>query len=187
MKNIIEQGILAIIPTYIVGNGNCTVIQTKNGQVVLDKVIRTVIRNLCNYYHIDLQASNRYYKSLIPTKLSVPLPFSRNDIFFQVKVRRSIGKDDGSMGYFHLDGVSKIKSEDNRAIIVLNNGAEVPCLCTPENVRNHIKNGELVRDLYEKRHPSVGEQMEKYLASDSPATKADIGRLFMAIQDLKVR
>lgn len=184
MKEFITKEIMAIIPTYIAGRGNCTVIYTDEENIVLDSTVRTIIRKLCAHYHLDMRASNKYFGGLISVKNGVPLPLTRDKIFIQLKVRKPVGHCDGSMGYFNLDSIEKIKDLKKNTSIILNNGTEIECMSTQATIKKHIKHGELVRSLYDNRIYTVNEAMERYEATDTPATKSDIARIYMKIQEI---
>ncbi len=68
MEKIIEKDIEAILPIYMNDIGNCTVIYTRKDKIILEKVIKTIIKNLCQYYHLDLKASNKTYGDLLSIK-----------------------------------------------------------------------------------------------------------------------
>ena len=57
-------------------------------------------------------------------------------------------------------------------------------MCSHSTIKSHMKHGELIRNLYSDNQPTVNEAMEYYSASDTPATKSDIARIFMMIQDI---
>lgn len=184
MQDIISKEIIAILPEYIAGKGNCTVIYTNKERIIVNMTIRTVIKKLCAHYRIDIRASNRHFGGLISIKNAIPIPLSKDNIFIQVKVRKPILKDDGSMGYFKLDSIKKIKGLKKDASILLNNGTEIQCDCSHSIIKKHMKHGELIRNLYDNKQSTVNEAMECYASSDTPATKSDIARIFMMIQDI---
>ena len=184
MQDIISKDIIAIVPEYIANKGNCTVVYTNKEKIIVNMTIRTVIRRLCAHYRMDIRASNRHFGGLISIKNAIPIPLSKDNIFIQVKVRKPIGKDDGSMGYIKLDSIKKIKGLKKDASILLNNGTEIQCDCSHSTIKKHMKHGELIRTLYDDRQSTVNEAMESYIASDTPATKSDIARIFMMIQDI---
>lgn len=187
MKELISKDILAILPTYIEGEGNCTIVLVKDGSKIKIKyTIRTVIRRLCAYYRLDLRESNRQFKDLFKISNGIPVPISKDRIYIQIKVREPIGKDDGAMGFIKLDAIKKIVGTKGEARILLNNGAEVACLCSQKTLRKHMNIGQLAKRLYEEdKDLQVGEAEEYYISKDTPATKSDIARLFMMIEELR--
>lgn len=184
MKDIFSNEILAIIPIYLAVKGNCTKVYTNEGEIIVNMSIKTVIKRLCAHYRLDLRASNRHFGGLISIKNAIPIPLSKDNILIQVKVRKPIGKDDGSMGYFNLNSINKVKALKKDAAIILNNGTEIICMSSPDTIKRHMNHGELIKKLYEDKQPIVKEAMEYYVASDTPATKSDIARIFMMIQEI---
>lgn len=184
MKDIFSNEIIAIIPIYLPERGNCTKIYRDKEELILNMTIRTVIKRLCAHYRLDLRASNRHFGGLISIKNAIPIPLSKDNILIQAKVRKPIGKDDGSMGYFNLNSIKKIKALKNNSVIILDNGLEIQCICTINTIKRHMNHGKLIKELYEDKQPIVNEAMEYYEASDTPATKSDIARIFMMIQEI---
>ena len=105
MQDIISKEIVAILPTYIAGKGNCTIIYTNTENIIVHTTIKTVVRRLCAHYRLDVRASNRHFGELISIKNAIPIPLSKDNILIQVKVRKPLVKHDGSMGYFKLDSI----------------------------------------------------------------------------------
>jgi hypothetical protein len=174
MNEFITKEVMAIVPTYMPDRGNCTIIYTDEENIILDLTVRTIIKKLCAHYHLDIRASNKYFGGLISVKNAVPLPLTRDKILIQLKVRKPIGHCDGCMGYFNLDSIKKIQRVKDKTLIILKNGIEIQCMSTQANIEKHIKNGELIRNLYDNRIYTVNEAMERYEATDTPATKSDI-------------
>lgn len=184
MKDVFSNEIIAIVPIYLELKGNCTKIYTDKGDIIVSMTIRTVIKRLCAHYRLDIRASNKHFGGLISIKNAIPIPLSKDNILIQVKVRKPIGKDDGSMAYINLNSIKKIKGLKSNASIILNNEIEIQCICTANTIKKHMNHGELIKKLYEDRQPIVNEAMEYYVASDTPATKSDIARIFMMIQEI---
>ena len=184
MNEFITKDIMAIIPTYISERGDCTIIYTKGENIILGLTVKSIIKKLCAHYLLDIKASNKYYGRLIAAKNMVPLPLTRDKIFIQLKVRKPIGRCDGGMGYFNLNSIKKIKEHEKGASVILNDGIEVQCMYTQDTINKHIKYGELVGNLYDNRIYTINEAMERYETTDTPATKSDIARIYMAIQDI---
>lgn len=180
MENIISKGIMAIMPTYESGKGNCTTIYTEKENIHIDATVRTVIKNLCAYYHVDMDASNKYFGELLSIKKGVPLPLSRDDVFIQLKVRKPIIKYDGTRGYFNLDSIEKVEKLNDNSVVLLKNGVEIKCIYSKNTVIKHIKKGKVARMIYENKYSSfnANDIMERYAALETPVTKADLAKMF---------
>lgn len=188
MKEIIEKEIMAIVPKYIENKGNCTWIYTRDGIVELEKSIKTVIKNIAKYYHLDLRASNKCYKELLYTKKNLPIPFTPDKIFILVKMRRPIGQHDGAYGYLDINSIEKINYKEELDLyprIILKNSEILEALCTLETLHKAIKNGEIVRELLKSKYKKgLGESATIYQDEDKPATKGDLALLYMEISRL---
>lgn len=184
IEGIVSKKIQAILPIYVPGRGNSTLIHGRENSITVDATIRTVIKNLCTYYHLDLKASNRYFGGFLSIGQGIPLPLTKDDVLIQIKVRRPIGEADGSMGYFNLNAIEKIEKRGKACIIFLKNGTAVPCLYTQKTIEKNMSRGRVVKKLYGERYSTIGEDIGSYMDLDAPATKGDMARLFMMIYDI---
>lgn len=154
MDRLISEQIIAIIPVYIENRGNSTLIYTKQSQELIYKSIKTVFKNLCNHYHLDIKQSNNYYRKFVLNKNSIPTPFSRDNIFIQIKVRNPIGKDDGAKGFIRLDSILEIEGNQGFSLIRLENKVDLKCLCSVNTIKKQIKNGEIIKKMYREKESS---------------------------------
>ena len=157
MDRLISEQIIAIIPVYIENRGNSTLIYTKKSQETIYKSIKTVLKNLCNHYHLDIKQSNNYYRKFVLNKNSIPTPFSREDIFIQIKVRNPIGKDDGAKGFIRLDSILEIEENQGFSLIRLENKVDLKCLCSVATIKKQIKNGEIVHKMFKDKENLNGQ------------------------------
>jgi len=163
MKELIMKNILAMIPAYVNGEGNCTLIYIEDGNSEIVKYsIRTVIRKFCAHYRLDLKASNRQFKEKFNINCGIPIPISKDKIYIQVKVRAPIGKDDGAMGFIRLDAIKGICGTKGEATILLKNGVEIKSLCSQKTIKKNINIGELAMKLYEDEIMRAMESIENY-------------------------
>jgi len=188
MKELMKEDILVMIPSYEGESGNCTRVYLKENMVVVSSTLRTFLRKLCSYHHFDLKASNNHYGKLISARTNLPIPIDSRTIYIQLKVREPIGKDDGAMGYFKLGGIRKIFASEGVTFVRMENGVDHPCLCKLETAKKQFRQGNLVRELMEKKRSQlVGEAIEYYTSQDGPAMKSDIARLYMKIDALLLK
>lgn len=189
MENIIRNDIMAIVPEYIHNKGNCTRIYTRAGIFEVEKTIKTVIRNISNYYHLDLKQSNITCKKIFYTKKNLPIPFTPNDIFIMVKTRKPLFKDDGAYGYVRINTIKNIvfeKDKDLNPRIIFDNKESLEVLCTLRTLYKNLKNGEIIEMLLNQKYATiVREPYSIYFDEDKPATKKDISLLCMEILKLK--
>lgn len=188
MESLVSKGIMAILPAYIADSGNCTYVYTKSGVVELRFTIKTVIKNLCEFYYLDLKSCNKTYGSLLTSKYRPPIPFNRDNIFIQFKTRIPIGKHDGAYGYFNINSIKGVKSLEKNTVIFLIDGQEIEVLSSRYTVEKYINNGEIVSKLIrENRSILSKESLSLYDEENTPATKSDIALLYLKMLEIKER
>lgn len=186
MEDLVSKGILALLPVYINDDGNCTYVYTIEGRVVLKLTIKTVIKKLCEYYYLDLKSCNKTYGSLLTSKYRPPIPFNRDNIFIQFKTRTPIGRHDGAHGYFNINSIKSIKSQNKNTIIHLLNDQEIEVLMSIYTVKKYINNGEIVKKLIlENKLNYSKDKLSLYDESNTPATKSDIALLYLKMLEIR--
>ncbi|WP_313755600.1 competence protein ComK [Tissierella sp.] len=165
MENILNKDIMAIVPEYVEGRGNCTKIYAMDMEpVILDKSIKTIIRLIGKHYMIDLGELKKRYRNLISSPNLVPIPLSKRDIFIPFKTRVPMYKNDGAFGYINMKYIEKIKEEKGSTVVYLSNGTKIPCLCSLSTIDKHMKNGNIVSRCYEDRAKRLNEEETVYTA-----------------------
>src|SRR5699024_490019 len=188
MDKIIEKNILAIEPVYIKDKGNCTRVYTeKNEDIAIHKTIRTVINNICKYYHFDIKESKKTYGELLNLKKFPPIPFNSDNVFIYIKMRKPRCIHDGAYGYVKLDEIYKLKEEkDNTTKIYLRNGNKIKSLSTINTINKRINNGRTVKQLSKGKDNRVIKENESYyIDKDELATKKDIALIYMEMMKIK--
>lgn len=187
LEKIILEELMAFIPVYIPLKGNCTRLYTKEGGVYqIERNTRTIVNQLCEYYLMDLKATRKYYGDLLSMKNLIPIPFTEEDIFIPIRVRKPICKNDGATGFINIKHIKKVLELKGKALIELVNGQKIPCLSTIETTNRHIKNGHIVKRLYgEKQNTITLRECNFYDEYNQPATKGDIALLRQEILKLK--
>lgn len=188
MEQIIQRGIEAILPVYIKDRGNCTAIYTKEDETIVEKTSKTVISNLCKYYHLDLKASNRSYGNLLSIRKYPPIPFTYDQIFIPIKVRIPIGKHDGAYGFVNIKSIEKICNSkyDDKCILYISNKRTIDIYSKESTIQRNINNGIIVKKLLSREDISlVKEEESLYEAGNSIATKKDIAMVYKEIMSIK--
>ena len=183
-EDFVTKNIMAIVPKYMPDEGDRTIIYTKEENIVLSLRVRNIVRKLCKHYQLDMKASNEYFGGLISVSNMIPLPLARDKVFIQLKVRKPISRYDGGVGLFNIDSIERVKEGEDGIYIVLKNGIEIKTLYVRSSIEKHIRQGQMVKNLYDTRIYTLNEAMERYETSDTPATKSDIARLYMAIKEM---
>lgn len=101
IERLYKEGIVFISPEYQDGIGDTTRIKTKKSQVQVEKNIHSVITNIAKFLFFDLDEAKLYYKDLLGKGRNIPLVFDDENIFFCLKTRIPIGKNDGAMTYIN--------------------------------------------------------------------------------------
>ena len=187
LEEILYEELIAFLPAYLTLKGNCTILYTNSGGIYeFEKTTKTVLCQLSKYYLMDLQATKKYYGDILGLKNLVPIPFNKEYVFIPVKIRKPICKNDGSMGYVSIGHIKKITESNGKTLIHLTNHEKIESLSSIETVNRHIKNGCIVKKLYEERHnANLVNEYDFYEEYDKPATKGDIAILINEILRIK--
>ncbi len=187
LETILYEELMAFLPAYLALKGNCTVLYTNSGGIhEIERTTRTVLDQLSRYYLMDLQAIKKYYGDILGLKNLVPIPFNKDNVFVPIKIRKPICKNDGSMGYVSIQYIKKITKSNGKTLIYLTNDRIIESLSSIETVNRHIKNGHIVKKLYEERHTTYTvNDYDIYEEYDKPATKGDIAIVINEILKIK--
>lgn len=192
MKNIeelISKEIIAIIPLYVDMRGNSTKIITKEEkEAYIYKSIKTVIALLAKYFMIDLASSRQYYGKIIGCTNIVPLAFNKDNVFAPLKVRKAIGKNDGSFGYFNIRFINELYKKNGKVFVSLTDDISVEVIQGIDSAKKNLRNANIVRQSYcERTGITVMENHEIFGEYSRPATKGDILALRSEIMDIKFK
>lgn len=188
MKEAFKKGVMALLPEYIKDKGNCTIIWTVDGKVrVVDRTVKTVIKNMANYYQLDLKQLNKTYCKLLSIKRTPPIPFSRDNIFIGLKTRIPISKNDGAHGYVRLNKVKKVVEKGKCSLIYMKNGPSIRAYYKKDTVDKRLKEGKIIEEVFiNKNLPYIKEATAYYYEKDEPATKSDIALLMAKLIEMKL-
>lgn len=186
LEKIISEGLVAFLPVYIAMKGNCSLLITLCESYEVDKTIKAMLVRLGKYYLVDIKSVRRYYGNILSIKNLIPIPFNKDNIFIPVRVRRPLCRNDGSLGYVNIKYIKKVSEINDQAIISLENDKTIKCLNSIETVNKHIKNGIIVKRLYENREKSFAvNENYAYGEYDKPATKGDVVLIINELLRLK--
>jgi thermostable 8-oxoguanine DNA glycosylase len=158
MENILNKKIMAFVPEYVENRGNCTTIYTKeNEPIILDRHIKTFIKNICKYYMIDLTATRKRYSKLVISPNMMPIPLSKHDIFIPFKTRVPLAKNDGSLGYVNMRYIKNLSDGDGITTLHLEDNLKIKCLCNISTARKQMKSGYIVKNCFKDRSMYVAE------------------------------
>lgn len=166
MERALKSRLIAVIPTYIPIQGNCTIIYTaEDSPLTLNNTITTVMKKIGKHHMVDLDAMKERNGKLIHALYPVPISLN-DDVFIPIKVRKPFGKNDKSCGYVNLDYIDEIKPDNHSTIIFLKNHIELKCLYKKETLNKHINNGIIIKNFYENRIISSSTKRDFKIAED---------------------
>lgn len=176
--------IIAYIPCY--ENGNVVNAVKKDGETVLiDRSIKYVINTLIKDSTINIGCIKRRFRESFGAANLTPLPLGVQRVFIPVKVRKTIGVNDGSFGYVDLEHIEDVVVRSGGTVIKLRCGSTLACLESVRTVRSRMSAGRLM----EEKLPSLlmGERGARagMMDCDRAATKGDIGILACEIMRLR--
>jgi hypothetical protein len=149
-----KNNLAALVPFYDANGGNGTVIYTKEGKMEQDRrTVKWNLRRLARLYCIDLEAARHRYGEYLECGQGVPIPFTSTLVLVPLKVRRAVGKNDGSCGYFNpasVEVVPESASGGLRSALILPGGYRVPCYYTVRTVYKRLKAGGFVLERYSR-------------------------------------
>lgn len=148
------NNLAALVPHYDVDGGNATVIYTTEGKIEPDpRTVKWNLRRLARLYCVDLEAARQRYGGYLECGQGVPIPFTPRLVLVPLKVRRAVGKNDGSSGYFNPAVVEVLPQSamETRSILILPGEQRIPCYYTARTVKKRLKAGQFVLECYSKR------------------------------------
>lgn len=187
MEKIIYEELIAFLPVYVQLKGNCTSIYTiGGGNYYVEKSLRTFLKQLTEYYLVDLKAVRKYYGELLAIRNLVPIPLNHENVFIPLKVRKPICKNDGSIGYINIKYIERVTESSGKTIVYLKDKTTIESLNSLNTVNKHIKNGHIVKRLYnEKNNINIVNEYNFYTEYNKPATKGDIALIMQEIAKIR--
>lgn len=172
---------------YVQLKGNCTSIYTiGGGNYYVEKSLRTFLKQLTEYYLVDLKAVRKYYGELLAIRNLVPIPLNHENVFIPLKVRKPICKNDGSIGYINIKYIERVTESSGKTIVYLKDKTTIESLNSLNTVNKHIKNGHIVKRLYnEKNNINIVNEYNFYTEYNKPATKGDIALIMQEIAKIR--
>lgn len=183
MEKILQGQIEALVPIYTGTGANASIVRRVEGDLLLDKSIKSVLRDICRYYHYDLASSNKKYGEILAMKKMPPIPFREDLILIAVKTRLPIGKDDGAFSYVNIDQVERVEGK----IIYFKDGNSLKILAEDRTVEKNIRLAELLKSQLRKSSIMAREVEAIYDISlgERLDIKRDLSLIYEKIQGLE--
>lgn len=175
--------IIAYIPCY--QGGNIVNAIKKDGQTVsIDRSIKWVINTLVKDGSLNIGYIRRMFREGVGATNLMPLPLSPKRVFIPVKVRKTIGVNDGSYAYIDFKYIKEVVKCEG-TVISLECSTSLTCLESVKTVKSRITAGKLmVEKLLSLLNGECGSK-EMVADYEKVATREDINRLAREIIKLR--
>lgn len=167
-----RENLAALSPWYAPDGANSTRIYTTAGALILDRrTVRWNLRRLARSYCLDLEALRRDCGRYLGLSQGMPLPFSPSLILVPLKMRKPVGRHDGSYGYVNCLAAEKLiaAAGSGRCRLLLQGGHELECLYTEQTARKRLRSGKILQDRCQG-------ELDRLLSSDAMNLRPDLPR-----------
>ena len=183
MKDILKGEIQAIVPIYTRQGGNFTQIKDGDGDILVKKSTRSVLKEICKFYHYDLKSSNQEYGDMLGIKKTPPIPFTKELILIAVKTRTPIGKDDGAFSYVNIEKVEDVKDQT----IYFKDGNNLKTLSKDKTILRNINLAKLLKTKTTRGLSSLREEESSYdiYTADRLSLREDLNIIYRKLQAIE--
>lgn len=154
MKSLIKYSkIDALIPVYVNGVGNCTEIIINDVSHIKTKTVETCIKNLADYYNINLYYNRINYGEELGIRNKVPIVINENLIYMYINVRKPMFEHDSAYGYINYFTIEDVYEQNNNAVIKMKSGRVIQTRQSVNVTKKGMLYARIARDIYrEKNH-----------------------------------
>jgi bifunctional DNA-binding transcriptional regulator/antitoxin component of YhaV-PrlF toxin-antitoxin module len=138
----------------------------------MNKSIKSVINAILRERILDIRTLRKSLSGPEGRLNLLPLPIGLGRVLIPVKVRKTIGANDGAFAYVNLYSIDKV-SGDKNAVITLKSGREINCLESVRTIRKRMKLSAVIGDRFTLCVTGERERAD-FKDYDKPATKSDI-------------
>ncbi len=111
IRLLLLEGILAVVPEYLPDFGNATTVYTRKATYLDAPLPRTIFRNIAAHYGIDLRTSRAPLAERFHIVKNVPYVFDSDNIFFAVRTRLPVAKNDGASSYVNAAAIVGVSGD----------------------------------------------------------------------------
>jgi len=181
-KDWLERGLCALIPAYGENGSNETILYfTNSSPIRVCRQVKAIVNGIARAFQKDIRLVRKHSQEVLGQRTMNPLWISEDIVLVPFKMRKPIGREDGSVGYIFESIIQKADRQDKGAVIILKNGQALPVLDNLKTAVRHIRNArELMRCHGYVQSPMAGKEMiwrEVQESFDAPATRGDIAML----------
>lgn len=175
----LDKGMCGVLPVYDERGANISLIIFDGSPSVYEyHRVKTVIKRLAQLFYKDITLIKREAREISRQRTGNALPISYNIVLVPFKVRKPIGRDDGSFGYIFSSNITKVSATDSNTYLYLKDGQIIPILDSAETARRRIIMANYITDKMLNNcrgrynpNPILNEERDIY---NEPATKGDI-------------
>ncbi len=144
--------IAALEPCYGKDGGNATRVYTRQGEVYLvERRLKTVMKNLACYYGADTAALRKNYGEAFNSSYDTPLALSQDLVLVPLKTRQPLTEKDGATAYVNACSVKKVlplDGDDYKCCLKLEGGGELRSMFAVTTVEERLNRGRLAKKYY---------------------------------------
>lgn len=140
--NLAKGKILAAVPFYASNSQNMTRIYYSDKIIDYNRTIKTFEKNLCKYYFLDRAEEKLFIAKEYNIKNNIPL-IVPGTLYIQIKVRKTLGPNDGAYAFINFGEISHIKGREN-CTIVLSNKVEIDTVVSKRIIDKYIRIGKKI-------------------------------------------
>ena len=151
MREILSKNIKALIPFYTEEGCNASLIKTAEGDIIIEKKVKRVLKDICLYYKYDLEGSNKEYGQSVNLKKTPPIPIRPDLIFIAAKTRIPVGKNDGAFSYINISNIGRVKDK----AIYFKNGEVLNTITNTSTIVKNINLANTIKDSLFHKNQSI--------------------------------
>jgi len=172
VKKLLEANeTIACLLTESINNiGNSTKLILNNGQtIIIHKSISSVLKEIAEFYALDLKILRKKQQIYTHSKYYVPLPLSKNLLLIPIKTKVPLVPKDPSLSYINYYSIKEI--DKYNPIVYLSNGVKIKCLNSLDTLKKRYNQGQICHKLMDVSN--------KYMDYSHlrPATRGDLEKL----------
>ncbi len=178
-----RENLAALSPWYAPDGANSTRIYTTAGAVISDRrTVRWNLRRLARSYCLDLEALRRDCGRYLGLAQGMPLPFSAALILVPLKMRRPVGRHDGSYGYVNCLAVEELTTTTSpgKCRLLLRGHHNLECLYTEQTARKKLQRGKILQDRCRG-------ELERLLSEEGKSARPDLPREWWVLLESLVK
>lgn len=138
----------AIVPYYdCYGHNACYTYHTDGTQVHHTYPVKHYIYRMLLAVHLDPKTLSHWTYSILHAKLNTPLILDEDHIYLPIKLRRSVSKSDGAMGYVLASAIAEVSEGQ----LTLRSGVVLPIFSSATCVSKKQKDAALLCYAYREQ------------------------------------